>query len=140
MDIQHVINQYHAAADEFSRGDALPVKKMLSNRDDVVLANPFGPPVLGQSKVSAALDFASSRFRDGKVLSFETIAKYETPELVTLFEIEKWKAKVSGREQASSFDLRVTSTFRFEDSSWKLVHRHADPITVFHPDGPLRDN
>jgi ketosteroid isomerase-like protein len=138
MDIQDIIDQYHKAADEFSRGDSLPVKMIFSHRDDVTLANPFGPPVLGWNKVSDALDFASSRFRDGEVISFESIATYQTPELATIFEIEKWKAKVGGREEISSFDLRVTSTFRHEDGNWKLIHRHADPITTFHSDGPLR--
>jgi ketosteroid isomerase-like protein len=138
MDIRNVIDQYHAAADEFSKGNPLPVKMIFSHRDDVTLANPFGPPVLGWSKVSDALDFASSRFKDGEVIGFLTMAKYETSELVMIFEIEKWKAKVSGREEVSSFDLRVTSTFRNEDGDWKLVHRHADPIAIFDPDGPLR--
>ena len=38
------------------------------------------------------------------------------------------------------FALRVTSTFRREDDAWKLVHRHADPISTPHADGPLRDS
>ena len=137
MDIRDVIDQYHKAVDEFSRGDSLPVKMLFSHRDDVTLANPFGPPVRGWSKASEALDFASSRFKDGEV-SFELIARYETSELVTLFEIENWKAKVGGRQEVSPFVLRVTSTFRREDDDWKVAHRHADPITTFHPDGPLR--
>ena len=138
MNIQHIVDRYHTAVDEFSRGNPLPVKMILSHQDDVSLANPFGPPVSGWSKVSEALDFASSRFKDGKVINFETIARYETSELATILEIEKWKAKVSGREDVSFFDLRVTSTFRNEDGNWKLVHRHADPITTFNSDGPLR--
>lgn len=138
MDIQHVINQFHAAALEFSRGNSQPVKEIFSHREDVSLANPFGPAVLGWKDVSKALDFASSRFKDGEVIEFDTIAMYESPELVTILEIERWKTKVSDRETLSSFVLRVTSTFRFEDDQWKLVHRHADPISNFHPDGPLR--
>jgi len=31
-----------------------------------------------------------------------------------------------------------TSTFRREDDTWKLVHRHADPISTPDPDGLLR--
>jgi hypothetical protein len=47
----------------------------------------------------------------------------------------KWKAKVGGREEVSSFDLRVTTTFRKEGSDWKVIHRHADPIASFNADG-----
>jgi hypothetical protein len=32
----------------------------------------------------------------------------------------------------------VTSTLRREDGAWKLVHRHADPITTADPKGPVR--
>ena len=132
--------EYHAALDEFSRGDPEPVKRLFSHRDDVTLANPFGPGVSGWKQVSQALDFASSRFRNGQVKSFELIAEYEVSDQSTSFEIERWEARVGGREGMSVFQLRVTSTFRREDGTWRLVHRHADPIATAHPDGPLRDS
>jgi hypothetical protein len=53
-------------------------------------------------------------------------------------EMEHSQVKVGGREEMSLIDLRVTTTFRLEDGEWKLVSRHADPITTFNPDGPLR--
>ena len=136
--LQQVIEQYHAAADAFSRGNPEPIKTLWSHRDDVTLANPFGPAVRGWTQVAEALDFASSRFRDGEVTRFEPIALYEAADLATILEIERWKAKVGGREDVASFVLRVTSTFRCEDGGWKLVHRHADPIATPNSDGPLR--
>jgi hypothetical protein len=138
MSLQEAINQYHSAVDEFSRGDPEPAKRIFSHRDDVTLANPWGPAVHGWGQVSEALNFASSRFREGKVTSFEPVARYKVSKLATILELERWRAKVGGREDVSSFDLRVTSTFRREDGTWKLVHRHADPITVPNPEGPLR--
>ncbi len=138
MDLRKLVEQYHAAADEFARGDPEPVKRIFSHRDDVTLANPFGTAVRGWKQVSAALDFASSRFRDGEVTSFETVAEYVTADLATILETERWKAKVSGRESIAPFELRVTTTFRREEGTWKMVHRHADPIATPHPDGPLR--
>lgn len=138
MDLRQLVQQYHAAADDFARGDPEPVKRIFSHRDDVTLANPFGPAVHGWENVSKALDFASARFRDGNVTSVETVAEYVAPDLATILAVERWQAKVSGRDQLASFELRVTSTFRREDGTWRIVHRHADPIATSHPDGPLR--
>ena len=138
MDLERVVDQYHFAADEFSRGDPEAVKALYSRRDDVTLANPFGPPVRGWDKVSAALDFASSRFRDGEVRDFDTIASYEGADLASLLEIEAWHARVGDRQEITPFVLRVSTTLRREDGSWKIVHRHADPIATTDPEGPLR--
>jgi ketosteroid isomerase-like protein len=75
---------------------------------------------------------------DGEVIAFERIATYETRELACILEVERWRSRVAGREDVAPFDLRVTSTFRREEEIWKLVHRHADPISTPDPDGPLR--
>lgn len=138
MNFRQTLQQYHVALDAFARGDSAPVKQVFSHRDDVTLANPFGPAVRGWPRAAEALDFASSRFRDGEMSKYESIAEYVTSDLATILEIEHWRAKVSGRDEVSDFTLRVTSTFRQEDGEWKLVHRHADPIVTAHPDGPLR--
>ena len=40
---------------------------------------------------------------------------------------------VGGSNDVTTVSLRVTSIFRPEDSTWKLVHRHADPIPITTP-------
>ena len=137
MTLNDAIDEYHAAADQFSRGDPNAAKAIFSRRDDVTIANPWGPAVCGWKQVSEALDHASSQFRDGKVLGFDFIASYKASDLATILEVERWAAKVSGRNEVSLFDLRVTTTFRLEESLWRVVHRHADPITTPNPRGPL---
>jgi ketosteroid isomerase-like protein len=37
---------------------------------------------------------------------------------------------MGGRDELTPVSLRVTSVFRNEDGAWRLVHRHADPITT----------
>lgn len=138
MDLEAIVERYHAAADEFSRGNPEPVKALYSHRDDATLANPFGPPVQGWPAVSAGLDFASSNFRDGRVNGFERVACHLGVDLASLLELEHWEAKVGDRQEISPFDLRVTTLFRVEAGSWRIAHRHADPITTSDPDGPLR--
>ncbi len=72
-----MVEAYHVAADEFSRGNPEPIKAVFSHGDDVTLANPFGPAARRWKEVSGALEFASSRFSDGNVASFENRDLYQ---------------------------------------------------------------
>ncbi len=120
-----LVEQFRLAVNAFAKGDPEPAKSLFSHGDDVTLANPFGPAVRGWENVSAALDYASSRFSDGEVTDFRPIARYEAPGLVTSLDTEHWRARVGGGD-LTDFDLRVTTTYRSEEGSWKIVHRHAD--------------
>ena len=132
-DLDEVIEQYQLALNEFMKGNPEPVKRLHSHRDDVTLNNPFGPPVRGWDEVAATMERAASNFRDGEMVAFENVAKYVTPELAYIVWIERAKAKVGGREDIAPSTLRVTMIFRPEDGEWKVVHRHADPITTPQP-------
>jgi ketosteroid isomerase-like protein len=138
MGLDDLIERYHRALDEFSRGDPEPVKALYSEAEDVTLANPFGPARRGRRAVVDALDFASGRFSDGEVTGFDELARYVSDELATILEIERWRARVGERESVEPFELRVTTTFRYENGEWRIVHRHADPIATADESGPLR--
>ena len=133
-DFDEVVEQYHLALNEFIKGNPEPVKSFFSHRDDVTLANPLvGLPVRGWERVAATLEHASSQFIDGENVGFETVAKYVTPELAYVLLIERDKVKVGGSEDTAPSALRVTMIFRPADGTWKVVHRHADPITTSQP-------
>jgi ketosteroid isomerase-like protein len=106
---------------------------MYSHQEDVSLANPFGPPVRGWEQAAATMERAASNYRDGEITGFETVAKYVTPHLAYIVEVERYQAKVGGREEVTPIALQVTSIFRPEEGTWKIVHRHADPITTPQP-------
>ena len=55
-DLDQVIEQYHQALDEFSRGNLDPVKNFYSRRDDVAIANPFFPLTRGREQVVERLE------------------------------------------------------------------------------------
>jgi hypothetical protein len=44
--------------------------------------------------------------------------------------MERMQSKVEGRDDLSTIAARVTTIFRPEEGEWKVVHRHADPITT----------
>ncbi len=127
--VDEVVEQYHLALGEFMKGNPEPAKKLFSHREDVTLANPFGPVAHGWEQVAETMERAASHYRDGEAAGFENVAKYVTPDLAYLVEIEQLKAKVGGAQELAPVALRVTSILRPEEGVWKIVHRHADPIT-----------
>ena len=132
-DFDEVLERHHLALDEIMKGSAEGYKRVYSRRDDVTLANPFGPPARGWDEVAPTLERAASHYRDGEATGFENVAKYTTAELAYIVEIERSKTKVEGREDVTPIFLRVTTIFRPEEGTWKVVHRHADPITTAQP-------
>lgn len=109
------------------------MKTLYSHLEDASLANPFGPVATGWSEVAETMERAASNYRDGEATGFETVATYITPDLAYIVEVERFEAKVGGKEKITSGALRVTSILRREDGVWKIVHRHADPITTPRP-------
>ena len=132
-DVDELNQQYQLALDEFLKGNPEPAKKLWSHREDVSLANPYGPPVRGWEQVSETMEHAASLRSDGEFVGSEIVAKYVTAELAYVVQIERAKAKVGGREDITPYALRTTMIFRPEDGTWKVVHRHADPITTAQP-------
>ena len=132
FDFDEAVEHYHRAAGEFVKGNPEPYKMVFSHREDVSLANPFGPVVRGWKQVAETMERAASLYRDGEI-TFENVAKYVTADLAYMVEVERIKAKLGGREDVAPVALRTTSILRPEDGTWKVVHRHADPITTAQP-------
>jgi ketosteroid isomerase-like protein len=132
-DVDQLNEQYHLASGEFLKGNPEPVKKLWSLGEDVTLANPYGPPVRGFDEVAKTIEHAASLRRDGEFSGFEIVAKYVTAELAYVVQLERAKAKVGSREDIAPIATRATMIFRPEEGTWKMVHRHADPITTAQP-------
>jgi ketosteroid isomerase-like protein len=132
-DVDKLIEQFNLAQGELVKGNAEPANKLFSHREDVTLANPLGPTAHGWDEVAAAGEHAASQLRDGEMVGFETIEKYVTNELAYIVRVERSRAKVGGSEDITPIALRVTMIFRPEGGEWKVVHRHADPITTSQP-------
>jgi ketosteroid isomerase-like protein len=132
-DLDEILERWQLAVGELVKGNPEPVQKLWSHREDVSLANPFGLTVRGWEQVAKTGEQAAAQFRDGEMVAFELVAKHVTPELAYVVQIERAKAKIGGGEDITPFALRVTMIFRPEEGTWKVVHRHADPITAPRP-------
>ena len=106
------------------KGDCSAYIEILSDRDDVSWGNPFGPFSAGRNNVEATLAAAAERMKGGTHLQPVRIATYQADGIAVVVEAER------GIGTAGPFELRVTSVYRCENDDWRLVHRHADPITT----------
>ena len=132
-DLAQVIEQYHRAVDAFVRGDPEPQKRLWSRGDDATLANPLGPPARGWTQVEQAATRAAAQLRDGEPCTYERISGYATADLAYILELQRTRARFGGAAELAPVALRVTTIFRREDGGWRVVHRHADPITTPRP-------
>jgi len=132
-DVDELIERYQLALDGFMKGDPKPVQELYSHREDASLANPYGPPVRGWDGIAKTTEHAASLRRDGRATGFDIVAKYVTAELAYVVQIEHLESKIGQSEEITPYSLRATMIFRPEDGTWRVVHRHADPITTTQP-------
>jgi ketosteroid isomerase-like protein len=132
-EFDHAVEAHHQALDRITRGDPSGFFDLYSDRADATLANPFGPPVRGRAGIEEAGNRGAANYRDGRAVEFETFAKHVEGDLAYTLEIERFEAKVGGSDEVTPVALRVTTVFCREDGAWKILHRHADPITSLRP-------
>lgn len=132
-ELEATITQSHEALRKILNGDPSGYAALFADRDDITLGNPFGPFGKGRVAVLKALNNASMKYKDGTVVSVERIAAYGDDKLFILVEIEHDRAKLGKSADFAEFAARVTSVYQRIGRSWKLVHRHADPITTPRP-------
>ena len=132
-DLDNAVEQSHAALLAILNGDPSIYAALYSDAEDVTLGNPFGPYARGRKMVEATLAGAATNYRDGEITGIDLVSRYVSDTLACIVEVERGRAKVSEGAELVALALRVTSVFRLEQSAWKLVHRHADPITAPRP-------
>lgn len=79
------------------------------------------------------MDHAISHFREGEPTRFERVSEFVGTDLAYIVELERTRVKIGGSGGFSPIALRVTTIFLMEDGGWKVLHRHADPITALRP-------
>lgn len=144
MNLTEVVEAFRNALRVYVMGDPEPVMSFFSNRDDVTLANPLEAPCRGPADVGDAARRAAANFAEGGPLHFEKvsstfkeIARFATVDLGYVLQLEQHEGSITGRDDTVASALRATLVFRREASTWKIVHRHADPITADRSPGSL---
>jgi len=131
--LEAAIAESHEALRKILNGDPSGYAALFADRDDITLGNPFGPFGKGRAEVLKALSNAATKYKAGSVVAVDRVAVYGDKTIVVLVEIEHDRAKLGTSPDFSEFAARVTSVYEKVGTRWRLVHRHADPITKSRP-------
>lgn len=131
--LNDAIEASHRALEAIIQGDVEPFMALYSDADDITIGNPFGPFAAGRDATRAAGTRAASNYTEGEIVAFDRIVTHTADTLACVVEVERFSVRLAQAAELASVALRVTSLYRREANGWRLVHRHADPITSVRP-------
>jgi ketosteroid isomerase-like protein len=82
----------------------------------------------GQAPLSASYACSRERFSTCTTFRFELVAAGVSGDLAYTVGYEHTAVSIDG-VPAEPYMLRVTHVYRRENGEWKIVHRHADPVS-----------
>jgi ketosteroid isomerase-like protein len=127
---QAFLPRFEEATSRFINGDPGLWKENASHRDDVTLMGGWGAYEKGWDDAGAWYARAAARFREsGAKVKIEYLASAVSGDLAYTVTIERSEVRLVDQEKPAPMALRVTQLFRREEGDWKLIHRHADPLT-----------
>jgi ketosteroid isomerase-like protein len=127
------ISGLHAAMAKVANGDISAIKALYAHGDDATSFYGWGGYEKGWEAVSRRWDWAGRQFKGGTV-SYQNVTTVVTAELAYTTDIETFKVKMEGMDQATQWSNRVTHIFRLAQGAWRLVHRHANRLeTQYEP-------
>jgi len=99
---------------------------------EITSNSPWCGPFGGEATVGAVAwnqrsAVAVRNFKNGRS-SLKLIQHYASGDLLVLVLLEEQRADIASHAD-HPWSLRVTQVYRREDGAWKLLHRHADPLT-----------
>jgi hypothetical protein len=129
-ELKLAIQRHQAAFNAFLNGDPKLWKEHCSQQDDVTIIGAWGGFERGwAAQVAQRYDWAASRFKgiEGEAV-FENITLVVAPEMAYSVDIERARVRLAGRDDVVPMALRSTTIYRLENGTWRMTHRHADPL------------
>jgi ketosteroid isomerase-like protein len=131
------LKRWETAQDAFINGDPTEWKVNASHSPDSTIFGGFGGYEKGWDQVGQRYDWASSQFQASNATkTVEYLSTGVSDGLAFSVSIERSQVRTGAQGKASELALRVTQIFRRENGSWKLLHRHADPMVEKKTPGP----
>lgn len=120
--------QRRRVAAAFVNGDPTPLREISTAADPATFFGPAGGVEEGAAHVLEINEAGSRQFQRGGITELEILHSGSDGDLGYWTGWQRSSVRVNGKAEPVSIRLRVTEVLRREGSTWKLVHRHADPL------------
>jgi len=128
QDFEQFMKQRSKVAFSYINGDADPLGEISTRHSPATFFKPSGDYFEGAEAVWSQYERDATYFERGSEGQLEILHMAACDGLAYWVGFQRATAHLRGRPEAIPFDLRVTELFRWEDGTWKLIHRHADPL------------
>jgi len=133
QDFQSFMKARQHAASAYVSGNAAPLARVVAHASPATFMGPGGGAVQGADEVWSRYEHDAQLFEPGSTSEFEILDMAAGDTVAYWTGYQKAQAHMKGKSEAIPMTLRVTEVFRLEGDSWKLVHRHADPLAEAKP-------
>ena len=128
QDFKTFMKERQQVAAAYVSGDAVPLGRIVAQQSPASFMSPGGGVVKGTQAVWSRYEKDAGRFEPGSTTELEIIDMAAGDTVAYWTGIQQAQARMKGQTEPVANKLRVTEVFRREGDSWKLVHRHADPL------------
>ena len=91
----------------------------------------WGEHKKGGNEIGQRYDWAAARFvESGAMVKVEYVSSAVSGDLAYTVAIERSTVRLVDQDKPTAMALRVSHLFRKENGTWKLLHRHADPLVA----------
>ena len=129
--VRELLAQTLATWRQWLAGDSQPAAALMAHTPTFTIFGPFGgPSPPGWSEESANAQAATARMFQGGTAEIELVQSYVSDNLIVLVTIERSQVHFTGQDRLRTWDLRTTQVYQRYGETWKIVHRHADPLVA----------
>lgn len=129
-DFENFMRQRLVAARAYVVGNVQPLTQIVTKQSPATFFHPRGGAYQGAEEVLSKYTNDATIFDLGSETTFEIFQMDASDGIAYWVGIQHAQARMKGSAEVIPMDIRITEIFRREGDTWKMVHRHADPLVA----------